>query len=237
MWLCLCACVVASMAFPSHALSVPSAECRAAAQTDNIIRCLSRAGHFQDTLAQIDFCAQTRLVYTCFNKTCCLQNRAYDIERDSSLATCNIDCSYTTPPPTTTAQHDEVYVTTMAPYHPVTTPAPPQPDIKPGTEPDATPSSAPWDLPNPDDLWLDSKTPRPSIPGLLPREHAWAATANTIVHSHLPAVGIYALLPVSCAVLCTLVIAFHQAPPHARSRLAPVRVGRQRLMQRPGSLF
>ena len=191
--------------------SMPSPECRLAAQTDNVIRCLSRTEHFQDTLAKTDFCEQARLVYTCFNKTCCLENRAYDIERDSTFAACNIDCSYTTPPPTTSSTPDEIYTTTMAPFD-TTTPAP---------------SMAPWDRPTPQNPWLNGYTPPPGMPSSLTHKHEWSWHPSQEIHKHAPALSMYLLAPVAVVVLGVLVASFI----HTQRPL------RHRHTRRTGSLF
>lgn len=84
--------LVADPIMPTRAASP---QCRAAAETSNIIQCLSRQGKFE-SLNEADLCAQARLVYTCFNQTCCIENRAFDIQRDHEFSACDIDCSYTT---------------------------------------------------------------------------------------------------------------------------------------------
>lgn len=119
------------------ASAMPSAACLVASQTENVIRCLSLNENFQETLASGDLCEQARVVYTCYNRTCCEENRAYDIERDPSIAACNIDCLRTTPPPSTSSTSaawttpppepnpsEAPYITTMAPF---TTPSPAPP--------------------------------------------------------------------------------------------------------------
>ena len=99
---------------------MPSHACQDAARTENIIKCLSYTGQFQDTLNGGDICEQAKLVYSCYNRTCCFENKAYDIARDPNLLKCNIDCLHTTPPPTTLPP-SEIYTTTMAAF---TTPPP-----------------------------------------------------------------------------------------------------------------
>lgn len=223
------------------AISIPSPECRLAAQTDNVIRCLSRTEHFQDTLAKTDFCEQARLVYTCFNKTCCLENRAYDIERDSNFATCNIDCSYTTPPPTTSSTPDEIYTTTMAPFD-TTTPAPsdsstsrPRPsggrwESHPEAQdyrPSFTPSTAPWDMPTFQNPWLNEYTPPPGTPSSLTHANEWSWQPPQAMHIHAPALSMYLLAPVAVLVLGVLIASFT----HTQRPL------RHRHTRRTGSLF
>lgn len=206
-------------------MQMPSPACRAAAQTENIIKCLSLNGNFKDTLHQADFCEQTRTVYTCFNRTCCLENRAFDISRDSSIATCNIDCSHTSmPPPTTSTTPSEVYTSTMAAF---TTPSP------------ANPIAAPWDKP----VKFHQPTPPPGTPLATLPPHHWDLASKT-EHgdgNHLQeqfTIGLtMALLPVSALALFPLWTTFQQIQMH--SAHAPFKTkafyGNQR--SRPLSLF
>jgi hypothetical protein len=93
----------------STCFPLPSLPCQYAARTENIIKCLSRNEHFQETLNGGDICHQAQLVYSCYNKTCCYENKEYDLARDPSLANCQIDClriPTTTTTPSTTAAMD-----------------------------------------------------------------------------------------------------------------------------------
>ena len=112
--------LLVSLGSQCQSFPMPSHACQDAARTENIIKCLSYTGQFQDTLNGGDLCEQAKLVYSCYNRTCCFENKAYDIARDPSLESCNIDCLHTTPPPTTLPP-SEIYTTTMAPF---TTPSP-----------------------------------------------------------------------------------------------------------------
>ena len=180
------------LVLPLRVSALPSAACLAMAQTDNIIRCLSASELFQETLATGDICAQARIVYTCYNQMCCFENRAYDLERDPSLAACNIDCVRTTPPPGTTSSppptSDAAYVTTMAPF---ASPTPVAGDAEPTQ----------WPRPHPSMLG----PPLQSLPDPLPAAvssdtiTSWVTTA---LHPHALIAALF--LPVSTVALVPL---------------------------------
>lgn len=203
------------------ASAMPSAACLVASQTENVIRCLSLNENFQETLASGDLCEQARVVYTCYNRTCCEENRAYDIERDPSIAACNIDCLRTTPPPSTSSTSaawttpppepvpsEAPYITTMAPF---STPSPDPP-------PDILPSRPGWPFGN---------ISMPSIAIAPDALSTITLLESMTTHGH--ALVILAIVPMSIATVWALWHSFtnslmrHSIGPRPRS--APWRIG------------